>query len=203
MSNFPVFVFEGIDHVGKSTLVAELSHRLEEINVPYSTYSFPGKESRTLGSLVYDIHHNQDVYFDMSIDQLSLQMLHVAAHIDTITTRIVPDLKQGKIVLLDRFWWSTYAYGVANGIKKSLINDIVLPEKKALKKLLIAQYFFIKRKDQTDDYSSGYSELVLNQYKKLCSDVEKKGLLTTVDNDFDLASVVNIYLKKNIKLFKR
>jgi thymidylate kinase len=40
-----------------------------------------------------------------------MQLLHVAAHIDAIDTRIAPTLeKRGSRVILDRFWWSTYAY---------------------------------------------------------------------------------------------
>lgn len=191
-----VFVFEGIDHAGKSTIVAEVGKSLEEMMIAYSTYSFPGKESRTLGALVYDLHHNQDVYFDKPIDALSLQMLHVAAHIDTINNKIMPDLKAGKVVLLDRFWWSTYAYGIANGIKRSTIKDIVLPEKRALKKLDIAQYFLIKRKNTTDNYSSSYSKSVLKTYEKLGADAEKFGLFTMVENDSDFAAAVDSILKK-------
>ncbi|KUO51109.1 MAG: hypothetical protein APF76_16580 [Desulfitibacter sp. BRH_c19] len=115
-------------------IVTKLSERLKDMNIDYSAYSFPGKESRTLGAIVYDLHHNQEAFVDKQIDALSLQILHVAAHIDTIKNRIIPDLKAGKIVLLDRFWWSTYAYGVANGINKSILKDIILPEKKYLER---------------------------------------------------------------------
>ena len=36
--------------------------------------------------------------------------MHVAAHVDAMASVIVPALKQGKSVILDRYWWSTYAY---------------------------------------------------------------------------------------------
>ena len=196
ISSSRVFIFEGIDHAGKSTIVTELSNKLKEMKIAHSTYSFPGKESRTVGALVNDLHHNQDVYFDKPIDALSLQMLHVAAHIDTINSRIIPDLKAGKVVLIDRFWWSTFAYGVANGIKRSTIRNILLPEKKALSKLTVAQFFLIRRNSRTDDYSSGYSKSVLETYEELGADVEKSGLLTIVDNDSDLTSIVDGILKK-------
>lgn len=191
-----VFVFEGIDNVGKSTIVAELGKRLEEMKITYSIYSFPGKISRTLGALVYELHHNQNAYFDKSVDDLSLQMLHVAAHIDTINNKIIPDLKEGKVVLLDRFWWSTYVYGIANGIKKSLIKDILLPEKKMLEKTVIEQYFLVKRRNSDSDYDSSYSETVLKTYEELGVDVHKKGLLTIVDNNFNIEVVVDDILNK-------
>jgi hypothetical protein len=46
--------------------------------------AFLGNEPRTLGSLVYDIHHNQAKYFDVSLSETSLQMLHIAFLIDLI-----------------------------------------------------------------------------------------------------------------------
>lgn len=199
ISTDKIFVFEGIDHVGKSTIVAEVAKQLEKIKISYSIYSFPGKECRTLGALVYDLHHNQDTYFDKPIDALSLQMLHVASHIDIINNRILPDLNSGKVVLLDRFWWSTYAYGVANGIKESAIKDILVPEKKALKKLNIAQYFYIRRKNCTNDYSSSYSKAILKTYDELAVETEKTGRLTIVDNDFELAIALEKILKKIMK----
>jgi thymidylate kinase len=39
----------------------------------------------------------------------SLQLLHVAAHVDAIASWIAPAL-EGGCVILDRYWWSTYAY---------------------------------------------------------------------------------------------
>ena len=190
-----LFVFEGIDNVGKSTIIAELSKRLKERNIAFSTYSFPGKESGTLGALVYHMHHNQDAYFNKPIDALSLQMLHIAAHIDTIQNRIIPDLRAGKTVLLDRFYWSTYAYGVANGIKKSVLKDIILPEKKALRKTTVGHYFIIKRKNIIDDYSSNFSEIVSKAYMEISEEAQKSGQLTIVDNDYDILSSVEKILE--------
>jgi thymidylate kinase len=39
----------------------------------------------------------------------ALQLLHVAAHVDAIASWIAPTLEHG-CVILDRYWWSTYAY---------------------------------------------------------------------------------------------
>lgn len=58
-----LFVFEGVDEVGKSTIVKELELKLNDFGLPYTSYSFPGKSEGTLGALVYDLHHNEDKFY--------------------------------------------------------------------------------------------------------------------------------------------
>ena len=123
-----LYIFEGIDHVGKSSIVATLKETLMSKGILCSTYSFPGKEPETLGGLVYDFHHNMSKYISNTIDPISLQLLHIAAHIDIINKQILPDLSEGRVVLLDRSWWSTYAYGIASGIDKNIIKKGISPE---------------------------------------------------------------------------
>lgn len=181
-----LFVFEGIDSVGKSTIVQEVSNYLKSENINHSVYSFPGKLERTLGALVYDIHHNTDSFFDQQIDPVSLQMLHVAAHIDTIRKRIIPDLAAGKIVLLDRFWWSTYAYGIANGIDEIIINKIVSIEKKILADVEVQQYFLIKRQLNNNDVKTNK---ILEGYNKLATGIYSQ-YITIIDNNFEVSQAV-------------
>src|SRR5690554_2300912 len=83
-----LFVFEGVDQVGKSTIIKEVEMQLNDLGLSCSSYSFPGKTEGTLGALVYDLHHNEDKYLSGPLDPSSLQMLHVAAHIDTINNKI-------------------------------------------------------------------------------------------------------------------
>jgi thymidylate kinase len=50
-----------------------------------------------------------------------VQLLHVAAHIELLERRIRPEVEQGTWVVLDRYWWSTWVYGLAAGIRR---NDL-------------------------------------------------------------------------------
>ncbi|MNW41292.1 Thymidylate kinase [compost metagenome] len=193
-----LFVFEGIDQVGKSTIVKEVGVKLKNLKIQYSIYSFPGKQDGTLGALVYDLHHNENKYLNKSLDPLSLQMLHVAAHIDIINNQIIPDLKEGKIVLLDRFWWSTYAYGLANGIKRNLINDIIKPERKALKKVEITQYFLIKRNTESSRNNNYYNS-ILSTYERLANEEDKHNLVTIINNNLQLNDSINDIFKRIIE----
>ena len=52
--------------------------------------AFPGNEPRTLGNLVYHIHHHQEQYFNVPINETSLQLLHIASHIDLIQRQLMP-----------------------------------------------------------------------------------------------------------------
>jgi len=53
-----------------------------------------------------------------SVHPMSKQILHIASHIDNIEVDIKPALKGGSNVILDRFWWSTYVYGMVYGVKR-------------------------------------------------------------------------------------
>lgn len=99
-----VYIFEGIDNVGKTTIIQELYRKIEdERDDNCITLAFPGHEPRTLGGLVYDIHHHIEDYFDKSVNEASLQLLHIAAHIDLIQRKLIPLSRRNYIVLLDRF----------------------------------------------------------------------------------------------------
>lgn len=114
-ANLPRFVvFEGVDGTGKTTFarrLADVYHRLDP-KLPVHADAFPGATTGTLGALVYRLHHDElpGAPSRATISPAALQLLHVAAHVDTITSRLAPALQSGAVIL-DRFWWSTYAYG--------------------------------------------------------------------------------------------
>lgn len=163
-----IFVFEGVDHVGKTTIIHQLCERLQtDYDLEVFSVSFPGKETRTLGGLVYEIHHNNHKYFEKPLNNISLQLLHVASHIDNIFSKIIPAIEEGKIILLDRFWWSTFAYGVANGIPKNLLKQIIAPELYCLKKIKINKYFLIKRDKKTIDFTVETYNSICKTYDEL------------------------------------
>lgn len=123
-----LYVFEGANSVGKTALSHELAKFLIAEGNECLLLSFPGKEPGTLGNLIYDLHHQPQKLGIHKITPASLQMLHVAAHIDTIESKILPALRKGKTVILDRFWWSTKVYGKLTGLSNSLLDFIIAPE---------------------------------------------------------------------------
>lgn len=107
-----IFVFEGPDGVGKTSLSKMFAlHLLEERgDGKVVCTSFPGREKGTLGRLIYNVHHNPEEFLITDMCETSLQILHIAAHIDALH-RLGPLLDRGYDVVLDRYWWSPVVYG--------------------------------------------------------------------------------------------
>ncbi len=96
-------------------------------DLPIYADAFPGAIDGTLGEWVYRLHHKKaiDSPSPDNISPFALQLLHVAAHVDTILTRVIPTLEINGYVILDRYWWSTYAYSriyVDRELVWSLVN---------------------------------------------------------------------------------
>ena len=123
-----LIVFEGPDGVGKSTLSKALVKKFGTTGIPCEHLSFPGKESGTIGRLVYDIHHAPEKYELQKISATCLQALHITAHLEVIEQRILPILKKGHWVVLDRFWWSTWVYGHTSSVNRSILDALIQAE---------------------------------------------------------------------------
>ena len=124
-----LIVFEGPDGVGKSTLCQALGDLLRARDLKCEHLSFPGKKVGTIGRLVYHVHHYPAEYGLEEITASSLQALHMAAHLDAIERRILPALGDGRWVVLDRFWWSTWVYGLVAGVERTTLDALVNVER--------------------------------------------------------------------------
>src|SRR5262245_38846885 len=120
-----LLVFEGPGGVGKSTLVKEVSSALAARGIDCLCPTFPDREAGSLGWHVYQLHHEPGRFGIKEIPPASLQLLHVAVHLDAITNRILPALQAGRWVLLDRFWWSTRVYGAVAGTSKKILEAAI------------------------------------------------------------------------------
>ena len=183
-----IYVFEGIDHVGKTTIANQLKEQIEGvIGLKCESIAFPGNEDQTLGNLVYDIHHHQEKYFFDRLNETSLQLLHVASHIDLIERRIKKLSHENCIVLLDRFWWSTFVYGRVGSLNQETIESIIAPEKLYWDHINVKKIFLIEREDREHDYSNEKEKQIMELYRMLAKK-DKKSML--IDNDFDLESTI-------------
>ncbi len=125
-----LIVFEGVDAAGKTTLCDDLCRTLEGKQLPVRRFHFPGMTPGTLGELVYRVHHYHADHFGIpTVDPCALQLLHIAAHVDIIESTIKRSVVRGDWVVLDRFWWSTYVYGVASGVSEVALKFMINVEK--------------------------------------------------------------------------
>lgn len=184
-----VYIFEGIDNVGKTTIIDALKQQIQETtDYKCVDIAFPGNEPRTLGELVYRIHHHEEQYFDVSLNETSLQLLHIASHIDLIQRRLEPLSNSKCIVLLDRFWWSTYVYGLSGGLEENIIQTIIAPELLYWKDINVKKIFLIEREKKQKDYELNKENTIIEKYRQLA---EKELLCTKVNNNESLEKVVN------------
>lgn len=190
-----LFVFEGADSVGKSTLCSKIAKKIDEMDHPYSKYTFPGNEKGSLGYHIYQVHHNPTYFGLNSINPTSLQILHVAAHIDLIENRIQPDIKGGKILLLDRYWWSTFVYGKVTGVNLDSLKAMIKLEKNHWGNLKPSIVFYVDREQPlgTVKNLSDWKK-IRREYEKLIQDEKAHHKIIRINNESSIDKTVDIIL---------
>lgn len=123
-----LLVLEGPDGVGKTTIADGLEERLKTGGIPVRRFSSPGNQAGTLGALVYAIHHEPRQFGLTRLPSEALQALHIAAHLDMIDNDVKPAIKAGDLVLLDRFWWSTWVYGRQYNAARPTLDALIQAE---------------------------------------------------------------------------
>jgi len=140
-----IYVFEGVDGAGKSSISMEFARSLQTRGIKARLVAFPGNSPNTLGALVYRIHHEAKGCGVDNLTPASLQTLHIAAHIDAIETTIIPLLEQGVCIVLDRYWWSTWVYGLTGGMQRDMLNSLIEVERHAWGRWLPTCVFYVTR----------------------------------------------------------
>lgn len=146
-----LFVFEGPDAAGKSSLSKLFVDWLQREGEAVESLSFPGRSPGTIGEFVYRLHDNPATVGLAKPTAASLQALHIAAHLDAIETTIIPSLEAGRTVLLDRYWWSTRVYGLVAGASAALLDKLIDAEKIAWGEWLPTALFCISRSSPLRD----------------------------------------------------
>lgn len=188
-----LFVFEGPDGVGKTELSKRFTALLSDRGIPVQHLSFPGKGHGTLGKLVYDLHHDSHSHGVDRITPLSMQLMHIAAHIDAIQFTIVPALRSGVSVVLDRFWWSTKVYGLASGLSQSVLNQMIRIEIDAWEEFLPSIIFLIRRKEPLRQESKQAWKRWRDLYADLALE-EKLAPVVIVDNDQSVQEAMSLLI---------
>ena len=178
-----LIVFEGPDGVGKSTLSKQLADRLREAGVPCEHMAFPGNQPESLGRLVYDLHHDAQGLGFSDINPTSLQMLHIAAHVDSIEEQILPTLRDGTWVVLDRFWWSTWVYGSAYGVPDRSLEAMVGLEKLHWGQVEPYILFLVERRNGTPSGGEALPGQLPERYRELATRERLHLRVVTLNND--------------------
>lgn len=107
MSTGGLVVFEGAEGVGKSTQVDILLRRLKDAGIAAVSFREPG--GTPVGDQIREILlHPGNV-----IAPVAEALLFMASRAELCDREIAPAIAEGKVVVLDRFFLSTYAYQIA------------------------------------------------------------------------------------------
>ncbi len=115
------FCLEGIDGCGKSTQLKLLAEGLAQKGYDVVSIREPGGSeiSERIRGLLLDVRYKG------VMDSGTELLLYNAARSQVIAEKIAPALAAGKIVLADRFAWSTLAYqGYGRGIDRQTILEL-------------------------------------------------------------------------------
>ncbi|HXN77036.1 MAG TPA: dTMP kinase [Gemmatimonadaceae bacterium] len=101
-----LIVFEGAEGAGKSTQIRLLAERLTKARISRIAVREPG------GTPVGDAIRGILLHPEQEITDATEALLFMASRAELIAREILPSLVEGKVVLLDRFFLSTYAYQI-------------------------------------------------------------------------------------------
>lgn len=115
-----VIVLEGLDATGKSTQHERMERACMGMGTgptplfdPAPVFAHMPSAGTALGEQIYDLTES----VGKDLDPLARQYLHLASHAQSVRTLLRPALKaeEPRPVVLDRWWWSTVAYGYFGG----------------------------------------------------------------------------------------
>jgi dTMP kinase len=106
MARGKLIVFEGAEGAGKTTQIRLLTDRLTAAHIPCIAMREPG------GTPVGDAIREILLHPEQEITDATEALLFMASRAELIAREILPSLIEGKVVLLDRFFLSTYAYQI-------------------------------------------------------------------------------------------
>lgn len=192
-------VIEGGVGCGKTTQIELLKKDLKK----WSFYREPG--STEYGEKVRDAVQGLHSY---PVEEHAAMFGYSAARANLIRGVVIPELKKGKNVLLDRYWYSTYAYQGSNGASKKVIEVVSKIATDSLKPDLIIFYDLdpktgMERKsghkdsDRYDVKEISFHKKVRRSYKELGKKIGRRW------QEIDAGSSIDEIHTKTINLLKR
>src|SRR2546423_11246105 len=110
-------VLEGAEGAGKTTQIRLLAERLTNAGIPCVAVREPG------GTPVGDDIRDILLHPEQEITAPTEALLFMASRAELIAKAILPSLVEGRVVLVDRFFLSTYAYQIfGRGLPKGEIR---------------------------------------------------------------------------------
>ena len=205
-------VFEGVEGCGKSYQSKKLYNNLKKKKISSILTREPGgtRSAEMIRSLILKDYFNKNnkEKFDKYTDTL----LYLAARNEHVKNKIMPALKQKKVVICDRFVDSTLAYQVygkkvslnlINNIHKIILNGLkpnitfLLKVSPTTSKLRLSKR---KIKNRYDKFDQSFYNKVQKSFLKIAKNKMNYYVFDSSKNDKVLENkIINIVLKHIIK----
>ncbi len=149
--------FEGIEGCGKSTQARILKRRLDKLAVPALLTHEPG-----VTDLGKRINHLLKWINNVPISPVAELLLFNVSRAQLVSSVIIPALRQGEVVICDRYADSTVAYqGYGRGLDLKIVtqaNEIgmhgLIPDITILLDMPVETGMYRKRNDKADRFES-------------------------------------------------
>lgn len=187
-----LITFEGIDGCGKSTQIERLVEWFETRGEQAVVLREPGgtELSEKIRSLLLDS--------DLEMHPVTELLLFSAARSQLITEKVIPQLEQGRVVILDRFYDSTSAYQ-GYGRRSADPEQIAMLNRLAAHELepdltlylrispeLAAERTANQRKDRMERAGDAFFQRVADGFDRLAANSER---IQTIDASQDVQAV--------------
>lgn len=168
-------VFEGVDHCGKTTQIDLAEKWLTARGYGVARFREPG--GTEAGERIREVLLDKSI----SIEPMCEMLLFMASRVQLLQQKILPALNAGQLVLLDRYWYSTYAYqGRAGGLGDHLVAsqagllNLQKPDLVVVldgdPKTLAARHTGVS--DRIEAKGIQYQQAVREGYRVLCSEMK-------------------------------
>jgi dTMP kinase len=204
-----LITFEGIDYSGKTTQAKKLFNYLRRKRYKVMFLREPGGE-KVSESIRQVLLSSRNV----GMSPLSELLLYMASRAQLVSKVILPALKQGKIVICDRFYDSSLAYqGYGRGLDKKMIeylNRISVSNTKPDLTILIDIPIKIfvqrmrendKKKDRIEKEKIDFYRRVREGYLKIAQKEKRRFRIIDGSNKIEevweeVKSSIDVFLKK-------
>ncbi len=203
-------VFEGVEGCGKSFQSRKLYLNLKKKKINTILTREPGgtKSAELIRKLILKDYFSkeQKEKFDKYTDTL----LYLAARNEHVKTKIIPSLKQKKVVICDRFIDSTIAYQVygkkinpnfINNIHKYILNGLKPDVTFLLKVSKNSSKKRLKKRKNTnryDNFSQSFYTKVQNSFVKIAKMKKNYFVFDSSKNNNELEEVIFGIIKKRL-----
>lgn len=202
MKRGKLLVIEGGVGCGKTTQIELLKKDLKG----WEFYREPG--STEYGEKVRDAVQG---LHDYDVEEHAAMFGYMAARANLIRGLVIPKLNKGQNIILDRYWYSTYAYQGSNGASKKTIELVAKIATDNLKPDLIIFYDLdplvgMKRKsgrsdsDRYDVKKIDFHEKVRRSYKSLGKKMGRKWQNINASKSIEEVHVATLKLLKRYNI---